>query len=294
MSRRDVTSDKAARRAGVGVGLLCAVAGLVAAVWLPFLGGTAGAADTSDITITQTAGIGAGPCIGQNGLTYTVFSDSATFRLRVVAPSDPCQPIAATAAIYAMPGGGAAWPQTLKEAVPFTISEAGVTNITFAKTCTPVQFDVVTGATPQVITPLGGQMHGPLLFPADINTAFQDPGAVCTTTTAPTTTVAGQTTVAPTTTGAVLDTTIVNTTTTVAVVRGTTDVRSGGGTTGTNSPGSALAATGGSNSGTATVGGILLAAGVSLILVSRRHLGPQAHIITSVPSIDPNSPFSVD
>lgn len=288
-------STTTAPRAGVGLGLLVAAVGMIAAVWVPLFGGTAGA-QSSNVTITQTGGLGVGPCIGQNGLSYTVFSDSSTFRLRVVAPSDPCQPINATAAIYAMPGGGAAWPQTLKEAVPFTISEAGVTNISFAKTCTPVQFDVVTGATPQVITPLGGQMHGPLLFPADINTAFQDPGAVCTTTTTagPTTTVAGQTTAAPTTTSAVLDTTIVNTTPSAAVVQGSSDDRGPGGTTGTNSPGSALAVTGGSSSNTAAIGGVLLAAGVVLILVSRYRMGPHAHMITSVPSVDPNSPFSVD
>lgn len=290
MSQRTASPTARAPRLAGGAGILSSIVGLVALAWIPFGGGAAGAQSGSDITITQTPGIAAGPCIGQHGLTNTVFSDSSTFRLRVVAPSDPCQPIEAVAAIYAMPGGGAAWPQTLKEAVPFTISEAGTTTITFAKTCTPVQFDVVTGATPPVISPLGGEMHGPLLFPADISTAFQDPGIVCEPTTT-TTALGGSTTAAPTTTAAVLDTTLVNPTTTAAVVFG--DVADRGPGAG-GEAGAPLAVTGSSSSSTAAAGVALLVAGALMIGVSRRGLTPHAHMITSAPSIEPNSPFSVD
>lgn len=284
---RTANATRRAPRTALGLGLMSTVFGLVALAWVPFFGGAAGAQSPSNISITQTPAVSVGPCIGQHGLTHATFSDSSTFRLRVVAPADPCQPIHAKAAIYAMPGKGAQWPQTLKEVVPFTISEAGVTTITFAKTCTPVQFDVVTGATPPTIIPLIGEFHGPLLFPADINTSFQDPGISCTATT--TTALSGSTTVAPSTTAAVLETTAVNPTTTAAVVQGSSSDR-GPGASGSNAP---LAVTGSSSSSTAVVGVMLLAGGAILIGLSRRGLGPHAHMITSAPSVDPDSPFSV-
>jgi hypothetical protein len=61
-----------------------------------------------------------------------------------------------------------------------------------------MQFDVVTGDTPGTIAPWAA-WHGPLLFPLDTRTAFQDRGTSCGpgTTTAPGT--AAPTTGAPTT-----------------------------------------------------------------------------------------------
>jgi LPXTG-motif cell wall-anchored protein len=147
----------------------------------------------SAVTITQTPSGGGGLCVPPPlGLTYTTANTPESFTLRVVAASAPCTPIEAKAVIYAMPDGatpGNEWPQTLVEAVPFTISEAGVTEIVFAKDCDPVQFDVLTGATPQVISPTG-EWHGPLLFPLDTATSLQwfgTPGCTPATTTTTTT-----------------------------------------------------------------------------------------------------------
>ncbi|MFN8052672.1 MAG: hypothetical protein U0Q22_14590 [Acidimicrobiales bacterium] len=290
------------------VGAAAALAGGALLCAAPFVGSPAGAAPTGNITITHTAAVAVGPCIGQPSLSYTVFSDASIFRLRVVAPSAPCQPIAATAVIYAMPGGGAAWPQQLKESVPFTIDGAGTTDITFTKNCTPVQFDVVTGATPATISPLG-QMHGPLLFVGNTDTAFQDVGAVCepttTTTGATTTTIAGNggtTTVAPTTTtttapaGATTSTTVavvegtsVRNTTTTASVLGTSTSRSSS----DPSP-SSLAVTGVSSVGTTYAGALLLVAGVVMIVTTRRRAVPSVRMITSSASVSSHSPFGLD
>src|SRR5262245_22199541 len=112
-SRDRGRSAKAWARPGVAAGLAAAMLGVALMVAAPSVG-TAGAA-TSKITVTQTPGINQGPCISQGQLGYTVLSDSSIFRLRIFASSAPCSPIAATAAIYKMPGGGEAWPQTLAE-----------------------------------------------------------------------------------------------------------------------------------------------------------------------------------
>ena len=98
--------------------------------------------------------------------------DDEEWHIRIHVDEPLCTPIEATAAIYGMPGNGEAWPQTLIETLDFTLQEAGVTLVTFTKTCDPVQFDVIVGDTPPVIAPLG-EWHGPLLFPFDVNTSFQ-------------------------------------------------------------------------------------------------------------------------
>ena len=104
-----------------------------------------------------------------------------------------CSRINVIAAIYQMPGNGVAWPQTLLETAPFTLREPGVTEVIFAKTCTPAQFDVITGATPPVISPLG-PWHGPLLFPFDTSTSLQWFGCGPTTSTSTTSTSSSTTT----------------------------------------------------------------------------------------------------
>src|SRR4051812_25311988 len=71
-------------RPGVAAGLAASAVGIVLLVASPFVGTPAGAAP-SKITITRTAGINAGPCIGQGQLGYTVLSDSSIFRLRIFA-----------------------------------------------------------------------------------------------------------------------------------------------------------------------------------------------------------------
>jgi hypothetical protein len=128
------------------------------------------------VSISQTPSVSSGPCVpAPLGLTYAARNSPEAFTLRIFAASRPCTPIEAKAVVYAMPDGGAPWPQTLSQVVPFTISGAGITEVVFAKGCARAQFDVVTGETPQVILPLVA-WHGPLLFPFDVSTSLQHGG----------------------------------------------------------------------------------------------------------------------
>ncbi len=108
-----------------------------------------------------------------------------------------CSRLDAVAVIYSMPGNGVAWPQQFVESRGFSLQQPGVTEIVFTRGCSPVQFDVVTGATPATISP-DGPWHGPLLFPFDLNTSQQwwGCGPTPTTTTSTTTTSSTTTTIA--------------------------------------------------------------------------------------------------
>jgi hypothetical protein len=129
--------------------------------------------ESSNIKIVQTTDTIQGACLPSIlSLTNKVSSSETEFILTVIASAPLCEPVRATAAVYAMPANGVAWPQTLVEATPFTIFEAGTTVITFYKANACVQFDVITGYAPQTISPLG-PWHGPLLFPFDLATAEQ-------------------------------------------------------------------------------------------------------------------------
>lgn len=220
----------------------------------------------SAVTITQTPSGATTPCVPPPlGLTYTTENTPESFTLRIVAASPPCSPFEAKAVVYAMPTNGEQWPQTLSEAVPFTISEAGVTEVVFAKGCEPVQFDVLTGATPAVISPLG-EWHGPLLFPFDTATSLQwfgSPDCVPTTSTTTTSTpqVIGSTTipvVSSTTPPEVAAETTVPTAAPAPAVAGTTQQPA------------ALALTGRTNGWVALAGTSLVLAGAAMLLVSRR------------------------
>ena len=255
---------------------LAAVATISGAALL--IGGTATAGaqeiedETPHITVEVTPDEVQGNCVPAGlGLTYVVFSDDSVFRLTVTATSPQCSPIDASAVIYGMPGNGEAWPQQLLEREPVTISAAGVYEITFFKECTPVQFDVVTGVTPQTITP-GGVFHGPLLFPFDINTSEQywgngedcPPPSTTTTTTESTTTTTESTTTVPEVLGS---TTIPPEVDSVTTVPTNNNVQVGG-ITETRQP-AALALTG-SNAGLGAFGVALLIAGMALMVVQRR------------------------
>ena len=135
---------------------------------------------TSDISITQTPSGGGLPiCLPPLlSLRQTVSETATTFSLRIDVTTRLCAPLEAAAVVYAMPGNGVAWPQTLVERVDFTLQEAGTTVVTFTKRCDPVQFDVITGASPPVIFPFFGDFHGPLLFPFDLSTSLQWFGCV--------------------------------------------------------------------------------------------------------------------
>ncbi len=128
---------------------------------------------TSAVTITTTpSGVGA-PCLPPLlALSNTPSNTDEAFTLRIDVSAPLCSPIDAAAVVYAMPDNGEAWPQTLLERVDFRLDVAGVTEVRFAKECDPVQFDVITGVSPQVISPLG-EFHGPLLFPFDVSTSLQ-------------------------------------------------------------------------------------------------------------------------
>lgn len=129
--------------------------------------------ESSNIKIVQTTDNVQGVCLPSLlSLSNKVSSSETEFVLTVIASAPLCEPVRATAAVYSMPANGVAWPQTLLEAAPFTIFEAGTTVITFHKANACVQFDVITGYAPKTISPLG-PWHGPLLFPFDLSTAQQ-------------------------------------------------------------------------------------------------------------------------
>ncbi|HNJ70178.1 MAG TPA: hypothetical protein PKX97_13045, partial [Microthrixaceae bacterium] len=201
--------------------------------------------------------------LAQAQLTYTTTSDADVFRIVITSATKPCNPIAAAAVAYAMPKGaspaGGQWPQTLVERQDFTIAEASTTTITFAKECDAVQFDVITGESPQTISPTG-PWHGPLLFVGDTKTSEQyfppmeKCGTAPTTVPAPptTATVQAATTVPQTATNVVTGATVADTTA----------------TQGENA--AALALTGASSARLALIGAGLLVAGGALFAWSRR------------------------
>lgn len=149
------------------------------------------------IEVVQTPSGGGGICLPPAlALRQATRNDATTFRLIITVTAPLCSRVNAVAAIYRMPGNGVAWPQRLVTTVPFTLREPGVTEVIFTKGCDPVQFDVITGATPPVISPLG-PFHGPLLFPFDLSTSLQWWGCVPppTTTTSTTTSTSTTTTI---------------------------------------------------------------------------------------------------
>lgn len=200
----------------------------------------AGAAPTApSITVRQTDASAQPPiCLSHLlALRYQVLDAERTFTLRVISSAPLCQPVTAVAVVYRMPGNGAAWPQELVERREVVLSAAGVTEIEFTRTCMPAQFDVVTGATPQTISPWGA-WHGPLLFPLDVRTAEQDWGRQCetpTTSTVPgtTPTTGVPTTSTPTSSIPTSPTSVVSTTTPGGSVTTTTPPSVSGATTST-------------------------------------------------------------
>ncbi|MFM7509893.1 MAG: hypothetical protein ACKO5A_10155 [Actinomycetota bacterium] len=98
------------------------------------------------------------------------------FRVTIRVNRRLCTPVGATAAVYAMAGPQRAWPQTLVERQTLTIQESGTYVVSYAKGCSPQQFDLLAGTDPQVtptqISPFG-PWHGPLLFTFDTSTSLQ-------------------------------------------------------------------------------------------------------------------------
>lgn len=260
----------------------CGAAVLIA----PAVAGAAEGDDaTAKITVVQTPAENQdAPCKNfPDGASYTTDSSAESFVLTVTLDAPLCEPINATAAIYAMKSATEPWPQTLAETKDVILSEAGVTAISFAKDCLPVQFDVINGATPASIN--WGSDHGPLLFPGDVATAEQYPGYECppastTTTTESTTTttqapatsstipadVLGSTTIAPAAAAVGSSST---TTPQVAAVQAATATRN-------PSNAAALALTGNSSTTGVVIGLVLLTLGGGLFFASRRRRSAEA------------------
>ena len=259
-------------RWGTGRAILAAAL-VLAGVAVMFSPAGAAEGDASAITITQTPSGAGGPCVPPPlGLTYTTDNTAEVFTLRITAASPPCSPIEAKAVVYAMPGNGEQWPQTLSEVVPFTISEAGVTEVVFAKGCNPVQFDVLTGETPEQISPLGA-WHGPLLFPFDTSTSLQYFGnnSGCTPTTTSTTTTSTPSSVTSSTVPEVGGvTTVPGSSTTQPEVAGVTTIPPTVGGVSTPQQPAALALTGSSSTWVALLGAGMVGAGALMLLAARR------------------------
>ncbi len=229
------------------------------------------AEEPSAITINRTPLETDQPCTpGSLGLTRAVHNDADSFTLTVRSSAAPCSPIEAKAVVYAMPAGGGQWPQTLVEVVPFTISEAGITEIVFEKGCDPVQFDVLTGETPQQIAPTG-PWHGPLLFPLDIDTSYQHFGnPECNTTTTTTTSTTMPEVLASTTVPVTSTTAAVEVAAETTVPVDNTEVAT------TEAEPANLALTGSSSRTGVALGLSSLLVGAVLLLVARRRNTAQA------------------
>ena len=273
--------SRGANRLAIGIIALGSGLGLL----LTPLGAGGQAADqssvvASQITIVQTPTdpqpeidcVPAALAVLNGALVPQPFGDSTIFKLTIHATTPLCEPLSVKAVVYAMPGNlSAPWPQTLKEVKTFSISQQGDTVVTFAKGCDPVQFDVITGDTPPVIN--SGLEHGPLLFPGNLETAYQHPGNT-------TPDCVGDATTSTSTPG------VTSTTTTTAVVKATTTIKDPSTTakvlsvttipsnsnTGTSSGTSAsgLAVTGATSRPFALIGGGLVLIGLAAILASRR------------------------
>jgi hypothetical protein len=180
---------------------------------------------TSDVSVVATpAADQSAPCLdSKSALNTFANSDATSFvvTINVIAPL--CTPLDAKAVIYAMPNNGQAWPQELFKVVPFTLSQAGTVTVTFTKGCGAVQFDVLTGSTPQTIdNPL---QHGQLIDPVAAQQWFGAPcptGTTTTTEATTSTTSSTSTTTEPTTTTTSTTTTEPTTTTTSTTTTTTT------------------------------------------------------------------------
>jgi hypothetical protein len=245
----------------------------------------AGAAEPDPyISVSHVKGPGSQTCLpARQAASGATTNTSQAFTLIITAVAPICEPV--TAAVYSMPSNMFyPWPQNKVESTTFDV-EPGVTTIRFVKGCEPVQFDVVTGRTPDRINPTTGPMHGPLLFEWFPWSALQHWGGTdcstdnttttstttSTTTTTTTTTVASQTT---TTVDSAVEgtTTIVGQTTTTPAPSVTPQVQSAttlasGPSTSPSSVG--LAVTGGSSQGAFLVASAAILAGIVLLRLRR-------------------------
>ncbi len=148
-----------------------AAVAIVAIASLAFSGVAGGAGEgdgeASIISVRFEAGTsqGDGCTDARSAMSLKKVTTPDSYSFVVTLATDRCNPLEAKAAAYAMPDNrGWPWPQTLVETDDVVLDEAGVYTITFTKDCDPIQFDLLTGATPERIDPLGPH-HGDLLFP---------------------------------------------------------------------------------------------------------------------------------
>ena len=215
----------------------CAGLAVVLAACIPSPPNPVTVAD-EDVSIVHTPSGQQGDCVpasqaAANGTMTAAVEDRESDVVMTIDLAAPlCEPIEAKAAVYAMPTSGGSWPQRLSAVRPFTLQAAGTTVVTFVKGCDPVQFDVLTGETPDVIFN-GVVNHGPLLFSTTAVMHFAEGDCV-----SPTTTVATPTTTteAPTTTAVEATTTAAPTTTVAETTTTTAEVLSAQETTSTTAP----------------------------------------------------------
>jgi hypothetical protein len=250
------------RVAVLSIGAVMVLVGLFA----PMAG--AAASSAPDITVTHTAGAGATQCLPAALASSATLSDTGqSWTIRITATAPICGSL--SAAIYRMPNNMFyPWPQHLLEAQPVDITP-GVTTISFAKTCTPTQFDLVTGPTPDDINPPTGPMVN-LVYMFPWSGIQYWPTANCvgsetTSTGSTTTTLPATTTTAPvtTTTGANPGGTSVTTTTPTGVLPSVLNA----GTTTTTTPHGVEAATETKASQPATVGDLAFTGASDQVLI---------------------------
>ena len=223
------------------------------------------ASSSPDITVTQTPGAGSSQCLpAAMASSATLSATGQSWTIRITATAPICGSV--SAAIYQMPNNMFyPWPQHLIQVLPVDITP-GVTTISFAKTCTPTQFDLVTGPTPDDINPSTGPMVN-LLYMFPWSGIQYWPTASCegtttTTTTLPLTT----TTVAPgvttTTTANPGGSTVTTTTTATGVLPSVVNA-----TTTTTTPHAVEAATETKASQPATVGDLAFTGASDQVLI---------------------------
>lgn len=277
-TRTSIRRDLRPSRLAIGVS---ALAGGLALLLTPIgasgqsTDSAANASAESSISISFTPSDVTGDCVqpdqavASGTLVAYPSSDASTFKLTIATTAPICgEGLSADAVVYSMPANGDQWPQQLVEKKSVNFKAPGQTVITFAKGCDRVQYDVTVGGVPAVLN--SGFDHQ-LLFPGNLETAFQHVGngpncvsnatSTTSTTAAPTTT----TTAAP----KVLSSTTVAPTTVLPAVLASTTVKSSSDPATVESA-SALATTGATSGPIALVGGGLVLIGVASLLASRR------------------------
>lgn len=153
------------RRSRVVATIAVMVVALVSLAMSGVASGAGGETPMISVSFDPGQSQGQGCATAANALSFKKVTTPDTYSFVATVSTDLCTSIDAKAAAYAMSNNRSwPWPQTLVETQEVPLGPAGVTTVTFAKDCDPIQFDLVIGATPETIDPFGSH-HGPLLFP---------------------------------------------------------------------------------------------------------------------------------